>query len=124
PAVDAVAPAAAARKSLRRLSRSIAPTFGSRRGARSRTEPLAATSPARVEHPASATGRHAGPEAVPALAHQLAGLIGPLHGFPLCILTDWHPDGLPPDEHERVRKRDAARGMTQPGPTPRDCRRL
>ena len=62
------------------FSRSIAPTFGSRRGVRSRTEPLAATGPARVEHPASATGRHPGPEAVPTLAHQLAGLIGPLHG--------------------------------------------
>ena len=82
PAVGALAPAAAARKSFRCLSRSIAPTCGSRRGERSRTEPLAAARPAGIEHLSAARGGHPGPEAMTALAYQLARLIGPLHGFP------------------------------------------
>jgi hypothetical protein len=50
---------------------------------RSRTEPLAATHATRIEHLATARSSHPGAEAMTALAHQLARLIGPLHGFPL-----------------------------------------
>ncbi len=50
---------------------------------RSRTEPLAATRATRIEHVATARRSHPGPEAMTALAHQLARLVGPLHGFPL-----------------------------------------
>src|SRR5262249_23190968 len=104
PGVETLAPAAAARKSLRRFSRSIAPTcvptWDRGRPARpsmqaggtpavpggdvrSRTEPLAAARATSVEHLATARSCHPGPEAMTALAHQLARLIGPLHGFPL-----------------------------------------
>ena len=43
-------------------------------------EPLAAARAARGDHLAAARGRHAGAKTVTALAHQLARLIGPLHG--------------------------------------------
>ncbi len=42
-------------------------------------EPLAAARPTRGNHLAAARGLHAGAVSVTALAHQLAGLIGPLH---------------------------------------------
>ena len=41
---------------------------------------LAPLGPAARDHFDAAGGRHAGAEAVPALAHELAGLIGPFHG--------------------------------------------
>ncbi len=50
--------------------------------ARSRTETLAPARPAGIEDLAAARRRHAGTEAVTALAHELARLIGPLHGIP------------------------------------------
>src|SRR5262249_5518492 len=72
--------AAAATKSARCLSRSIAtPPAAPRRS--SGAEPLASTRAARGDHPAPAFGCHAGTKAVTALAHQLARLIGPLHGL-------------------------------------------
>src|SRR5713101_8457180 len=46
-------------------------------------QPLAPTGPARGYHLAAARGRHAGAVTVTALAHQLARLIGPLHGIVL-----------------------------------------
>ena len=52
---------------------------GGKRG--SCTQALAAAGPAGVEHLAAARRRHAGTEAVTALAHELARLIGPLHGI-------------------------------------------
>ena len=45
-----------------------------------RGEPLAALRPARGDDLAAALGGHAGAKAVPALADELARLIGPLHG--------------------------------------------
>src|SRR5262245_63722098 len=58
----------------------MAPTpFVPRRA--SGAEPLASARAARGNHLASAFGRHAGTKAVTALAHQLARLIGPLHGL-------------------------------------------
>ena len=50
-----------------------------RRGASSGAEPLASARAARGNDPAPAFGRHASAEAVAALAHQVARLIGPLH---------------------------------------------
>jgi hypothetical protein len=47
---------------------------------RSSAEPLAAPRAARRDDLASADGRDAGTEAVTALAHQFARLIGPFHG--------------------------------------------
>ena len=74
-AVATLTPLAAARKSVRRRNRSM-----KRRRAVSGAEPLAAARATRGEHPAAALGRHARAETVTALAHQLARLIGPLHG--------------------------------------------
>ena len=74
-AVATLTPLAAARKSVRRRNRSM-----ERRRAGSGAEPLAATRAARGEHPTAALGLHARAETVTALAHQLARLIGPLHG--------------------------------------------
>ena len=48
---------------------------------RSGTEALAAARPTGIEDLATARARHPGSEAMTALAHQLARLIGPLHGF-------------------------------------------
>jgi hypothetical protein len=48
-----------------------------------RTEPLAPARASGGNHPAAALGGHAGAESVTALAHQLARLIGPLHGIVL-----------------------------------------
>src|SRR5438132_8355288 len=50
------------------------------RGTRSGTEPLAPARAARGNDLAAAFGRHAGAKPVTTLAHQLARLIGPLHG--------------------------------------------
>ena len=50
-----------------------------RRAVRSGGELLAAEGAARVQHLAAAGRRHAGAKPVTALAHELAGLIGPLH---------------------------------------------
>src|SRR5580700_10637184 len=75
---DARNPAAAARKSVRRLNRSM--VAGEMR---SRTEPLAALRPPGRQHPAAALGRHPGAKAVTALAHQFARLVGPFHGIDL-----------------------------------------
>src|SRR5207244_859233 len=74
-AVATLTPLAAARKSVRRRNRSM-----KRRRAVSGAEPLAAARAARGEHTATAFGRHARAETVTAFAHQLARLIGPLHG--------------------------------------------
>jgi hypothetical protein len=71
------APPAAARKSLRRLSRSTTAEPQSR----SRTEALAPTRPPRRDDLAAAVGRHAGAKTVPALAHQFARLVGSFHGI-------------------------------------------
>ena len=78
-AVVALTPLAAARKSDRCLNLS---TGEPRAGASvSGAEPLAPAPASRVEDPAATLGRHAGAKSVTALAHQLARLIGPLHGF-------------------------------------------
>ena len=58
---------------------SRAATQSGRRLSRSGGELLAAAGAARVQNFAAADGRHAGAEAVAALAHELAGLISPLH---------------------------------------------
>jgi hypothetical protein len=42
---------------------------------------LPAACPPRRDNLAAARGRHASAEAVPALAHKLAGLIGPFHNL-------------------------------------------
>ncbi len=57
----------------------------------SRAEPLAAARPTGIEHLATAGSGHSGPETMPALTHQLARLIGPLHGFPLLIKPQSSP---------------------------------
>src|SRR5580658_7656698 len=75
---DARKPDAAARKSVRRLNRSM--VAGEMR---SRTEPLAALRPPGRQHSAAALGRHPGAKAVTALAHQFARLVGPFHGIDL-----------------------------------------
>src|SRR4029077_5883286 len=90
---DARIPAAAARKSVRRLNRSMAAADMSaadmaavdmaKREKRSRTEPLAALRAPGRQHPAAAFGRHPGAKAVAALAHQFARLVGPFHGIDL-----------------------------------------
>src|SRR3984957_15528394 len=85
---DARKPAAAARKSVRRLNRSMvaADMVAADMTAdemRSRTEPLAALRAAGRQHPAAALGRHPGAKAVTALAHQFARLVGPFHGIDL-----------------------------------------
>src|SRR4051812_30018133 len=75
-------PLAAARKSARLVSRSIASGRGPRTAANGLSrQTLPAARPAGGDDAASAFGRHAGPEAVPTLADDLAGLIGPLHGL-------------------------------------------
>src|SRR2546423_437349 len=74
-AVTTLTPPAAARKSVRRRNRSM-----KTRWTRSGAEPLAALRAARGKDPTAALGRHARAETVTALAHQLARLIGPLHG--------------------------------------------
>src|SRR6202051_976421 len=73
---DARKAAAAARKSVRRVNRSM--VAGEMR---SRTEPLAALRPPGRQHSAAAFGRHPGAKAVTALAHQFARLVGPFHGI-------------------------------------------
>src|SRR6202020_335408 len=85
---DARCPAAAARKSVRRLHRSMAaadmaPADMATREMPSRTEPFAALCPPGRHHPAAALGRHPGAKAVTALAHQFARLVGPFHGIDL-----------------------------------------
>src|SRR5258708_29741356 len=95
---DARTPAAAARKSVRRLNRSMvaadiaaedmaaadmAAEDMAKREMRSRTEPLAAVRPPGRHHLAAAFGRHPGAKAVAALAHQFARLVGPFHGIDL-----------------------------------------
>jgi len=72
---EALVPRAAARKSARCFSRSIKAAPAARSG----TQPLAAACASRGDHPAAALGCHAGAKAMPTLAHQPAGLIGPLH---------------------------------------------
>ena len=89
------APAAAARKSVRRFNRSMSATLSryciglsgptqhaSRPSASSYAlsflRPCARRA---VEHLAAALGRHAGAEAVTALAHQFARLVGPFHAI-------------------------------------------
>jgi len=52
-------------------------------------EALATAGAPGSNHAAAADGGHAGAETMPALAHELAGLIGPLHGFtPVLYGTD------------------------------------
>src|SRR5262245_53525668 len=75
-AVAILVPLAAARKSARCFNR----TMGIREVMRSGAEPLAAATAPGGNDFAAALGRHAGAETVTALAHELAGLIGPLHG--------------------------------------------
>ena len=77
-AVGTLPPVAAARKSARCLSRSM--DDASRAAAASGAEPLASARAARGHHLAAARCRHAGAKTVTAFAHQLARLIGPLHG--------------------------------------------
>src|SRR5262249_33438867 len=76
-AVGTFTPVAAARKSVRCLSRCMA---RARRGGRAGAEPLAAARAARGHPLAPRLGREAGAEAVAPLAHQIARLKGPLHG--------------------------------------------
>src|SRR5262249_29088521 len=47
----------------------------------SRTQPLAAARAPGGDHLAASLGRHAGAKTMSALAHQLARLVGPLHGW-------------------------------------------
>jgi hypothetical protein len=114
-------PSAAARKSLRRLSRST--TTG--RLSRSRTETLAPARAPRCDHLAAACGRHARAETVPALAHQFARLVGsfhgisPLHARPACVCSF-------SVKHKFQRGRAIWRGLygTPPGSSMRRCRTL
>src|SRR5579872_5213243 len=78
-AVAARAPLATARKSARCLSRSMN-KVSLRRGPALGTQAFAAAGAARGENLAAAGGSEAGTEAMTALAHQFAGLVGPLHG--------------------------------------------
>jgi hypothetical protein len=55
----------------------------------SRAEPLAPLRAARSDYLAAALGRHAGAEAVAALAHQFARLVGPFHGVYLRCARDY-----------------------------------
>ena len=79
-AVGTLTPVAAARKSARCLSRSMGTTPAASRSA-SGTESLAPLRPALGNDLAATHGGHAGAKTVTALAHQLAGLISPLHGL-------------------------------------------
>src|SRR5580700_5615271 len=85
---DTRCPAAAARKSVRCLNRSMAAADMAAADLaadelRSRTEPLAALGPPGRQHSAAALGRHPGAKAVAAFAHQFARLVGPFHGIDL-----------------------------------------
>ena len=75
---EALTPVDAARKSVRRVNRSMATT---EKTPRSRTEPLTPVRTPRRKHPATALRRHPGAKAVAALAHQFARLVGPFHGI-------------------------------------------
>jgi hypothetical protein len=79
-------PPAAARKSLRRRTRSKATT---ERALRLRTEPLAPLRATRSENPAPTFGRHPGAETVPTLAHQFARLVGAFHVLTLRDVLDF-----------------------------------
>src|SRR6185369_10492865 len=81
-ALETRAPLATARKSARCLSRSmiIVPGGGPAEGSGSGTQTLAAARTAGSENLAAAGGGQARAKTVTALAHELAGLIGPLHG--------------------------------------------
>ncbi len=81
-------PVAAARKSARRLNRSMGNRAEAGPAGRSRTQPLAPVRATRRQHLAAAFGRHAGAKAMAALAHQFAGLIGPFHG--ICLRCARH----------------------------------
>src|SRR5262249_18277966 len=101
-AVGTLAPAAAATKSARCLSRSIAMTPAAPRP-RSGAEPLASARPPRGDDLAAALGRHAGAKTVTALAHQLARLISPLHGS-FSAGWHWRRRLAPASRGRRVRK--------------------
>ena len=79
-AVGALAPVAAATKSARCLSRSMGAPHAAYRDMTSGAEPLAALGAPLRDDLAAAFGRHPGAITVTALAHELARLIGPLHG--------------------------------------------
>lgn len=76
----ALRPPAAARKSARRRMRSIAASFAPGTAERLGAQALAAARAAGRDDLAAALGRDTGTEAMAALAHEFAGLIGPLHG--------------------------------------------
>src|SRR3954452_7253199 len=78
PGVEARNPEEAARKSARCRNRSME-TRG--RWPPSGAQPLTPLRPAGGNHLAASLSRHAGAEAVAALANELARLIGPLHGL-------------------------------------------
>src|SRR6516165_4918649 len=58
-------------------------------------QPLASTGAACRHHTAAALGGHAGAEAVTALAHQLARLIGPLHVALSAVAADLPMSSIP-----------------------------
>ena len=81
PLTGALEPVAAARKSARCRSRSMDDAGVRRR--LSGAQPLAAARAAGGKHLAATRGLQAVAKAMTALAHQLAGLVGPLHEFDL-----------------------------------------
>jgi hypothetical protein len=74
---------------------------------RSGTEPLAPMRAPRRQHLTATFGGHPGAEAVAALAHQLARLVGPFHGIGLRY-RDWRGlYGTPPGPSNAIRTRIA-----------------
>src|SRR3954451_23176164 len=84
-AAGILVPVAAARKSARRFSRSM----GAPRARASGTEALASPRAPRCDDLAAADGGGPGAEAVTALAHQFAQLIGPFHGSHIQLVAAW-----------------------------------
>lgn len=65
------------------LGSSLGASFGQAGARLSGAEPLAPAGATGRQHFATALGRHAGAEAMPAFAHQFARLVGPFHGIDL-----------------------------------------
>src|SRR4029078_3672812 len=73
----------------------LPPEHRDARGCGSGAEPLAATVAPGGNHLAASRGRHAGAKSMTALAHDLAGLIGPLHGCFSAWCSVWPVDRHP-----------------------------
>src|SRR3954471_7003586 len=106
-AAGILVPVAAARKSARRFSRSMGPP----RARASGTEALASPRTPRCDDLAAADRGGPGAEAVTALAHQFARLIGPFHGSHIQLVCGLGAQVT--DERRRSVKKCAETGMSK-----------